>query len=429
MPPTPDDCQWVKLTKRVVDRVDPPRTGQRFVRDAALTGFALRVTAAGVRSFVVETRIAGRTKRVTLGRYGPLTVEQARRRAQEFLGAVAAGKNPIAERRAAEVQATALAQVFADYLQTRKALKPRTVYEYQRLMRLAFGDWQRRPIVQISKDSVLARHAQLGEHHGPAYANAAMRLLRAVLNYARHQYEDGFGRPVLTENPVSRLNHTRAWFRVPPRRTVIRPEALPAWYTAVDALRTHDAPFAATVADYLLVLLFSGLRRQEAAQLTWADVNLPGRFLTIHDPKNRSPHTLPLSSYLHVLLERRRAQATGAYVFAGTGPRGFLIEPRRYVLEVALRSGIPFKLHDLRRTFLTVAESIDTAPYALKRLVNHKVGNDVTAGYIVTDLERLRDPMQRITDFLLRACGIVASAEVVPLEARPPGAQRPLHSG
>jgi integrase len=59
-----------------------------------------------------------------------------------------------------------------------------------------------------------------------------------------------------------------------------------------------------------------------------------------------------------------------------------------------------FTLHDLHRTFITIAESLDIPAYALKRLLNHKDPNDVTAGYIVSDVNRLREPMQRITDFI-----------------------------
>lgn len=66
-------------------------------------------------------------------------------------------------------------------------------------------------------------------------------------------------------------------------------------------------------------------------------------------------------------------------------------------------SGVSFTLHDLRRSYITVAESIDISAYALKRLVNHKMSNDVTAGYIVNDVERLREPMQRISNFLIKS--------------------------
>ena len=80
----------------------------------------------------------------------------------------------------------------------------------------------------------------------------------------------------------------------------------------------------------------------------------------------------------------------------------YLIEPRRQVQKVTELSGVSFTLHDLRRTFITVAESIDISAYALKRLVNHKMTNDVAAGYIVSDVERLRKPMEQISIQLLR---------------------------
>ena len=68
-------------------------------------------------------------------------------------------------------------------------------------------------------------------------------------------------------------------------------------------------------------------------------------------------------------------------------------------------SGVSFTVHDLRRTFITIAESLDISAYSLKRLLNHKMTNDVTAGYIITDVERLRAPMQKITDYMLSCIG------------------------
>jgi len=69
-------------------------------------------------------------------------------------------------------------------------------------------------------------------------------------------------------------------------------------------------------------------------------------------------------------------------------------------------SGVSFTLHDLCRTYITIAESIDISAYALKRLVNHKMTNDVTGGYIVSDVERLRKPMEQISARLLQYFGI-----------------------
>jgi hypothetical protein len=64
------------------------------------------------------------------------------------------------------------------------------------------------------------------------------------------------------------------------------------------------------------------------------------------------------------------------------------------MLKVAELSGVPFTVHDCRRTFIMTAESLDISAYALKRLFNHKMNHDVTSGYLIIDVERLRKPMQ-----------------------------------
>ena len=78
-------------------------------------------------------------------------------------------------------------------------------------------------------------------------------------------------------------------------------------------------------------------------------------------------------------------------------------------------SGVMFTIHDLRRTFITIAESLDIPVYALKRLLNHKMSSDVTAGYVIMDIERLRKPMQMITDTLLKLMGVKEMAKVIQL--------------
>lgn len=150
-------------------------------------------------------------------------------------------------------------------------------------------------------------------------------------------------------------------------------------------------------------MILTGLRRQEAATLKWTDVGLTGKTLTVHNPKNRRNHTLPLSDYLYELMGRRKASAVGEYVFPGAGAGGYIVEPRKQIAKVTDASGINFTPHDLRRTFINVAESLDIPSYALKRLLNHADGGDVTAGYIVASTECLRGPTQKITDYVLKA--------------------------
>lgn len=142
---------------------------------------------------------------------------------------------------------------------------------------------------------------------------------------------------------------------------------------------------ATVLRDYFLLILFTGLRREEAASLRWDQVDLKGKTLKITDTKNHQVHVLPLSDFLYDLFHSRHAQPTAEFVFPSDSKTGYVIEPRKVMEKVIRKSGVTFTLHDLRRTFITIAESLDIPAYALKRLMNHKASYDVTAGYIVMD--------------------------------------------
>ena len=92
--PTSTSNQWVRISNTTVENAPVPERGQAFIRAADLKGFAVRITAAGVRSYIVEKRINGRNVRTTLGRHGELTAVQARKKAQAYLGQVAMGIDP-----------------------------------------------------------------------------------------------------------------------------------------------------------------------------------------------------------------------------------------------------------------------------------------------------------------------------------------------
>lgn len=249
------------------------------------------------------------------------------------------------------------------------------------------------------------RHAELGKT-SKAQANLTMRFLRALFNFAAWQYEDSKGQTLILENPVKRLSQTRAWYRVERRQTVIKAHELAPWFQAVMNLKNDiKSQNRETIRDYLLLILFTGLRREEAARLTWNHVDLTTKTLKVTDTKNHHDHTLPLSDFLDDLLLKRKAHAVNEYVFAKANGNGYIVEPRKQMTRIIEQSGVTFTIHDLRRTFMTVAESLDISAYAVKRLANHKMNNDITAGYIVTDVERLRKPMQKITDFMLNAAG------------------------
>jgi hypothetical protein len=104
----------MKLTKTLVDKLACPKQGQAFYRDSQLKGFAVRVTP-GAKSFIVETRINGKVRRITLGQYGELTAEQARLEAKKLLGRIATGHDPIADKKESQLKGVTLAQTHHDY--------------------------------------------------------------------------------------------------------------------------------------------------------------------------------------------------------------------------------------------------------------------------------------------------------------------------
>lgn len=393
----------LRITKSFVDKIILPlvtadgKTAQSFYRDSDISGFGLRVTSGGAKSFIVEKRIFGKVKRITLGRYGNITVEQARKEAMKFLGSVATGHDPVAEKKAKNIKRITLNEAFEDYLKTRSELRPATVKDYKQVLKTGFQDWKCKALIDITKDMVELRHHDLGKR-SKARANNAMRVLRAVFNHAKAKYDDAQGNPVIVVNPVDRLGQIRAWYKIERKTTLIKPHQLADWYQATMQLNRQ------TTCDYLHLVLFTGLRRSEASRMTWGDVDFKARTFDIPETKNHQVHTLPLSDFLYDLLKRRFNERTSNYVFPSDTERGYLFNPKTAVKRVADLSGVSFTLHDLRRTFITIAESLDIPAYALKRLLNHKDSNDVTAGYIVSDVSRLRVPMQLITDFIVENC-------------------------
>jgi integrase len=303
----------MKLTKAVIDKLPIPAEGYALYRDDELSGFGVRVTHAEVKSFFLEKRIHRKVKRLTIGRYGVLTAEQARWEAVKLLGRIASGGDPVADKAQGRLESVSLGEAFESYLKTRSALKPLTVRDMHRAMK-GFQDWMKKSLLSsITRDMIARRHKELGAA-SQARANLAMRYLRAVFNFAMAEYTDAKGKPLLTDNPVKKLSQTRAWYRVDRRQTVIKPHQLKPWFQAVLALNNDLAR------DYFLLVILTGLRRTEALNLRWDNVDLLGRTLTVRDTKNHQDHTLPLSDYPLELLEARQREAVGKYVFES--PRG-----------------------------------------------------------------------------------------------------------
>ena len=379
----------LRFTKRTIEALPHPNAGQVFYRDELLRGLGVRVGSQS-KVYYVEGQVAGRTRRVTIGRADAVPVDEARKRALSILSDMAAGVDPNAEKRRVAQESLTLGQAFDRFFETRSGLANSTRESYRRSANLYLKDWKRSPVTSITRQMVLKRHQRIAKEHGEVTANNVMRHLRSVYNVTAAAYDE------FPPNPVNILTQARAWYPERRRRGAVSAADLPAWWAAV-----MDEPDYAR--DFLLIALFTGMRRNEIAALRWEQVNLVERALHIPKTKNGDPLDLPLADFLVCLLHDRKAQSgRSPWVFPSSGRKGHIVETKKFTARVTERSGVSFTLHDLRRTFITIAESLDIPHYALKRLLNHRLSGDVTAGYIVSDLERLRGPVSLVAAKILQ---------------------------
>lgn len=507
----------LKLTKTNIDglRYDPAK-GQEAYWDTETPGFVLIVNKT-CKTFFASGYVHGKPVLVKVGRYGVFTVDQARGDAKDRLREMEKGINPNEvekERRRKEAedaeraeqekeQAVTLRQAMESFL-TERRLKPNTANDYRYAVSKSFADWLDRPLLSITKSDVFDRHRLIQNRiakeknnpkRGEAFANGAIRVVRSIFNYAVLRFE-----LPATTNPFRVLSERRSWFKDERRKRVIHRAHLSDWMKAVLALPDMVAPTqesstnirwntsygelqrirAEMVRDYMLLLLFTGLRKMEAASLTWDAFDLKAKTLTITNTKNTDTLVLPLPDYLVTRFIERKAnhQRVVEHILALTNPNNvshfrhqarlgrfqplenyvFLwlpvphrpLEPANlgkpraptkvewrherlphlsdvsdyieritaHIAEHADGAKVEFSLHDLRRTFITFAESMDLSAYTIKALVNHRQDtSDVTGGYVVLDVERLRKAMTMIERGILVAAGLAPSAEVISLEA------------
>jgi len=163
-----------KLTQRISDTTIAPASGQLIIRDEELKGFGLRITPQK-KTYIVDSRVNGVKRRVTIGRCDLLSLEEARLKARQILLDMASGIDPTAEKRNEKVASITLIELLEEYLQVR-TLKTSTASVYRRVITKKLTDWLHLPIVEITKDMVETRHRLLSSGSskgtsGKGYAN------------------------------------------------------------------------------------------------------------------------------------------------------------------------------------------------------------------------------------------------------------------
>ncbi len=405
----------MKLTKRNIDSLPLLETGQVLYWDDELPGYGLRVTK-GSKTFIVQRRVAGKTVRATLGKYGQITPDQARKLAVKNLAELVQGVNVNTAKVAEKAQGVTLEEAYRAYLASRD-LTANTRNDYEKAMKLAFSDWRNKPIKAINR-AMIERRFDEASQRGEATANRDFRFLRALLNFSMEKYSTPDGEPLIPSNPCNRLTALKRWHRIERRTRHIEPHQLKAWFAALEH-KPEDSPHRNTVRDFCIFLLLTGCREQEAARLTWKDVDLDAAKVTFQETKNHRTHVLPIGPWLANMLEQRQQDRTSPFVFPADNKTGHLLNHRLAILAICKESGVEFRLHDLRRTFASTASvhlERSLSAYTLKRLLSHSSGDDVTSGYVQIGIEDLRESMRQIEDFILKCAGLKGSAPVVKLE-------------
>ncbi len=246
-----------KLTKNLIDSLPTPapEEGEDVCWDTDITGFGIRLYPSGTKTFICRRRSKGRKENVKIGKYGDWTPDAARKEARAIAVKFDKGISVNAEKRAARTKGAILGEMFTDYLASHD-LRPNTRRTYEGDIKNHLADWRNQPLQSITSEMVGGRYQKICSGSGTAPANKTMRAFRAIYSFA-----EGLAEGNLPRNPVKAL---RGMLKPVDRRTtIIRETDLPAWYKAVNEI---DNPI---VSDYFDLLLFTGLRREEALKLEW----------------------------------------------------------------------------------------------------------------------------------------------------------------
>ena len=141
----------IKLTERTLDATPCPKAGQVFLRDADMPGFGVRLTKSG-KGFILEKRVQGRMRRLTIGAYDPLTLEQAREKALALTHDILEGHDP-AQARQERRQELTWSELTELYL-TRHAPRKRTAWNDRNMLSRYFETRRNRRLSSLTRKDV-----------------------------------------------------------------------------------------------------------------------------------------------------------------------------------------------------------------------------------------------------------------------------------
>ena len=337
----------VLLTDMVVRNLKPPATGQQTYWDRDLTGFGLRISQGGARTWIMLDPRSRVRSRQTIGRYPLLALKQAREECRKRLAAQVLG--------ATQPRSVAWNIALETYLaEVKEKRKPRTHADYKRLLErhFRFADTK---LSDITPEMIDRKIAKLSGT--PAEQQHAFVVLRAFLKWCyRKSYID--------RNPMDRMEEPKGYAA---RDRVLTDNELKKVWNALE-----DNTFGRIVK----LLILTGQRENEIANLTrdmigeW-QITLPATLT-----KNSREHVLPISSLGRSILQAASEATTSQLLFHALGrPESTFNGWSKCKAALDRRSSVTnWRLHDLRRTYATNLQRLGVKHEVIECLLNHISG-------------------------------------------------------
>jgi integrase len=368
------------LTERkIADLACPAGSKDRLVFDDQTPGLAVRVSGAGGKVFLAQFTVHGTRRRVPLGRWGAITLDQARDAARVVMGDVAKGIDPAVTRAEAKRDAKAAAaaeKLTLDALleQWRKLALANRRESYQRealrAVRYAYAKHLKQPAATITRAEALAPLDALARAGKAPIAGRTLAYCRACYRWA-------LKREMVPSSPFDGLPI--------PAGTVSRDRVLNAEELAL--VWKHAAGLGAPFAPILQLLVLTVQRREEVAGMRWSELSADRSTWTIakERAKNGRADMVHLAPPARALLATVPRVGQSDLVFTTTGKTpisGFTRAKDRLDAAIGTARGskddprpLPgWRLHDLRRTAVTWMADNGVSPHVADRILNHVGG-------------------------------------------------------
>ena len=328
--------------------------------DRELPGFGVRVYATGSKVYVVQTRSKGQSRRVTIGRHGVITPEEARTRAALIISRIKSGRPAVAN---AAPKGPTVAELAGRYLteHVEVRLKASTARKVRRdIEKHILPSFGKCPIDRIGHERVAAYHSSL--HETPAMANRMVETLSAMLSMA-----ETWGLMARGGNPCPNVVRYKAR-----RKERFLTEAEFQRLGRVLSELEAEGDILPRAAAALRLLMLTGCRCNEILKLRWDEVDLERNELRLRDSKT-GPRTVPLSPAAARVLAGRPRDPENPCVIPGRLPGKPLRSIDRSWRKVRRRARLEdVRLHDLRHSFASRALALGEGLSMIGKLLGHK---------------------------------------------------------